>query len=160
MRKYILLIAILLSSVAFVLQSCDIKIKEKPQSDIPSFSIDHYAINVIDLEKSVAFYQDIFDVQEIEDGTQLDHIRWFRLGTTQELHIIQVDSLDKKLPKGVHLALRTGNLERFRESLTSKNIPYSDWPGNASKVSERPDGVRQLYIQDPDSYWIEVNDVK
>ncbi len=122
------------------------------------FSIDHYAINVTSLEKSVSFYQDIFGLIEIKNGTELDHIRWFRLGTSEELHIIQVDSLDKKLPKGVHLALRTKDFEGFRKSLLKKNIPYSDWPGKENKVSIRPDGVKQLYLQDPDGYWIEVND--
>lgn len=122
------------------------------------FSIDHYAINVTNLEESVSFYQDIFGLEEIKNGTELDHIRWFQLGTTEELHIIQVDSLDKKLPKGVHLALRTKDFENFRKSLEKKNIPYSDWPGKESEVSIRPDGVKQLYIQDPDGYWVEIND--
>lgn len=158
MRLQLVIRVMLLCIITLVSQSCDIKIKEKPQSTTSNFSIDHYAINVVDLARSVAFYQDLFNLQEIENGTRLDHIRWFRLGTNQELHIIQVDSLDKKIPKGVHLALRTGDLERFRESVTTKKIPYSDWPGKASQLSVRPDGVRQLYIQDPDGYWIEVND--
>ena len=158
MRLQLVTRMMLLCSITLLLQSCDIKIKEKPAPINARFSMDHYAINVVDLERSVAFYQELFDLQEIENGTQLDHIRWFRLGTNQELHIIQVDSLDKKIPKGVHLALRTGDLERFRESVTTRNIPYSDWPGKASQLSVRPDGVRQLYLQDPDGYWIEVND--
>jgi len=149
-----------LCSIALILQACDIKVKERPQSTTATFSIDHYAINVKDLDRSVAFYQDIFDLKEIKDGTELDHIRWFRLGSSEELHIIQVDSLDKRLPKGVHIALRTGDLDSFRERITNKNIPYSDWPGKLNAVSLRPDGVRQLYIQDPDGYWIEINDAR
>ena len=149
---------VLLSCITLLAEACDIKVKERPKSAAATFSIDHYAINVEDMDRSVAFYQDIFDLKEIKDGTELDHIRWFRLGSSEELHIIQVDSLDKKLPKGVHIALRTLDLEGFRENLTKKNIPYSDWPGKANEVSLRPDGVHQLYIQDPDGYWIEVND--
>jgi len=152
--------AILLSSVAFLLQACELKIKQHSDKDTSGFAVDHYAINVTNLDRSVAFYQDIFNLKEIKDGTDLDHIRWFRLGETEELHIIQVDSLDKKLPKGVHLALRTKDFFSFRESLTAKHIPYSDWPGKANAVSERPDGIHQLYLQDPDGYWIEVNDAK
>jgi len=48
------------------------------------FDIDHYAINVINLEQSVRFYQSVFQLEEIYDGTELDHIRWFRLGDRQE----------------------------------------------------------------------------
>ena len=160
MKLQFIVKATLLCCVSFIVLSCDIKVKERPQSSVPNFSVDHYAINVDNLDRSVAFYQDIFDLKEIKDGTELDHIRWFRLGSSEELHIIQVDSLYKKLPKGVHLALRTLDLESFRESLTHKNIPYFDWPGKASEVSIRPDGVHQLYIQDPDGYWIEVNDAQ
>ena len=123
-------------------------------------AIDHYAINVADLEKSVDFYQEVFGLKEITDGTGLDHIRWFRLGASQELHIIEVENLDKKLPKGVHIALAVRDFDRFRESITSLNISYSDWPGKSEAVSTRPDGVHQLYFQDPDGYWIEVNDGK
>ena len=82
-------------------------------------AIDHYAINVNDLKRSVDFYQKIFGLQEIEDGTEQPHIRWFRLGSTQELHIIEVDSLDKRIPKGVHLALAVRDFDRFRESIIS-----------------------------------------
>lgn len=123
-------------------------------------AIDHYAINVVDLNRSVDFYQKVFGLQEITNGTGLAHIKWLRLGTTQELHIIQVDSLDKKLPKGVHLALAVSDFDRFRESIEALNLDYSDWPGAAKAISTRPDKVRQLYFQDPDGYWVEVNDGK
>ncbi len=134
--------------------------QETMTSTSPDFAIDHYAINVKNLEKSVAFYQNVFDLKEITNGTGQPHIRWFRLGTSQELHIIQVDSLDKKVPKGVHLALAARDFDRFREHITDQNIPYSDWPGAMSEISVRPDNIRQLYFQDPDEYWIEVNDGK
>ncbi|MEL6917112.1 MAG: hypothetical protein AAFO99_05205 [Bacteroidota bacterium] len=38
-----------------------------------------------------------------------------------------------------------------------KNIPYWDWPGNKSSVADRSEGVRQIYLQHPDGYWIEIN---
>lgn len=130
------------------------------KSQTMQFAIDHYAINVVNLERSVSFYQDVFGLQEIKNGTELIHIRWFRLGNSQELHVIQVDSLDKKIPKGVHLALAVSDFDRFRESVENKNIAYSDWPGTPKAISTRPDAIRQLYFQDPDGYWIEVNDAK
>ncbi|MBE16454.1 MAG: VOC family protein [Dokdonia sp.] len=125
-----------------------------------SFDIDHFAINVSQLEQSVSFYQKIFKLTEITNGTNNPKIRWFRLGDDAELHIIEVDTLDKKIPKGVHLALAVSDLDRFRESLHSMNITYSDWPGKEGALSTRPDGIRQLYLQDPDGYYIEVNDAK
>ena len=129
----------------------------KAQSNI-EITIDHYAINVSDLNGSVDFYQDVFDLKEIQNGTGLPYIRWFRLGKSAELHIIEVDSLDMKLPKGVHLALAASHFESFRKRLEAKKISYSDWPGKLQTVSLRPDGIQQIYFQDPDGYWIEVND--
>lgn len=122
------------------------------------FSIDHYAINVTDLQRSVDFYQNVFSIKEIYNGTQLDHIKWFRLGERQELHIISVENLQLQIPKGVHLALTTANLSLFISHLNSLDVPYYDWPGKKSAVSIRPDNVEQIYIQDPDGYWIEIND--
>ena len=123
-----------------------------------TFSVDHYAINVTDLQRSVDFYQNIFGIKEIYNGTQLDHIKWFRLGERQELHIISVENLKLQIPKGVHLALTTANLSVFISHLNSLDVPYYDWPGKKSAVSIRPDNVEQVYIQDPDGYWIEIND--
>jgi lactoylglutathione lyase len=99
-------------------------------------------------------------LNEIKDGTEQPHIRWFRLGPSQELHIIEVDSLNKKIPKGVHIALAVGDFDSFCESIEKRNLNYYDWPGSASQISTRPDKVRQLYFQDPDGYWVEVNDGK
>lgn len=147
---------------AFFLLSCsENKRASQPIKTNPMdihVAIDHYAINVEDLTKSVTFYQDIFNLQEIKNGTGLSHIRWFRLGTSQELHIIAVDSLDKKLPKGVHLALAVSDFDRFRKKIQDLKIDYSDWPGTPQAISTRPDNIRQLYFQDPDGYWVEVND--
>ena len=42
--------------------------------------------------------------------------------------------------------------------LDTKSIAYGDWPGTQGKVHVRPDGVRGVYLEDPDEYWIEVND--
>jgi lactoylglutathione lyase len=38
-------------------------------------------------------------------------------------------------------------------------VKYRNFAGNG-KVTDRPDGVHQVYLQDPDGYWIEVNDNK
>lgn len=47
-----------------------------------------------------------------------------------------------------------GLVKRLKEL----KIAYSDWPGKPNTVTVRADGVKQIYLQDPDGYWIEVND--
>ncbi len=132
--------------------------KTETVSNDPVFTFDHYAINVSDLNRSVAFYQKYLYVEEIYDGTEKDHIRWFSLGNNQELHIIAVDSLNINIPKGVHLAVTAKDLDSYISFLKDNNKDYHDWPGELGKVSIRPDKVQQIYIQDPDGYWIEIND--
>ena len=33
-------------------------------------------------------------------------------------------------------------------------IKYSDWDGNLNKVDIRGDGIKQVFFQDPNGYWI------
>ena len=35
---------------------------------------------------------------------------------------------------------------------------FETWTGVPLETNDRPDGVKQVYFQDPDGYWIEVND--
>ena len=37
------------------------------------------------------------------------------------------------------------------------NIPYESWTGEKMTVTTRVDGIRQLYFNDPDGYWVEIN---
>ena len=44
--------------------------------------------------------------------------------------------------------------------LKDNNIPFENGKGEKNTITNRPDGVKQIYFQDPDGYWIEVNDSK
>jgi catechol 2,3-dioxygenase-like lactoylglutathione lyase family enzyme len=44
--------------------------------------------------------------------------------------------------------------------LNENDIKYSNFREESKKIQIRPDGVRQIYFQDPDGYWIEINDAK
>lgn len=47
----------------------------------------------------------------------------------------------------------------LQQWLTQKKVTYSNWQGVINKMSIRTtDNVRQIYIKDPDGYWIEIND--
>ncbi len=43
------------------------------------------------------------------------------------------------------------------DNLRRRNITFTDWPGEEGKVTTRSDGIKQVYIMDPDGYSIEVN---
>jgi lactoylglutathione lyase len=62
--------------------------------------------------------------------------------------------------KAVHLALTTAQFDAFVARLDKMKIAYSDWPGADHKINIRADGIKQIFFQDPDGYWIEVNSVE
>jgi lactoylglutathione lyase len=39
-------------------------------------------------------------------------------------------------------------------------VEYENWAGEKNAVTNRVDGVKQIYFRDPDGYWIEINDAK
>lgn len=59
--------------------------------------------------------------------------------------------------KSVHLCLATQKLDDFIKHLKANNIAFWDWPGKENTITNRADGVRQIYIKDPENNWIEIN---
>ncbi|MEL6274098.1 MAG: VOC family protein, partial [Bacteroidota bacterium] len=121
----------------------------------------HLAIIVSDLERSVAFYENVIGLKQIKNGTGLDHSRWFDLGHGTSLHVIQSDRVEEiELNKLVHLSLTVRNLGDFIDVMRKDHpaVPFENWPGQPDTTNVRPDGITQIYFQDPDGYWIEVND--
>lgn len=119
---------------------------------------DHFAILVQDLEQSSNFYLHIMGLEEIENKTEQPHIRWFSMGTKAALHVIEDKNYKVADVKGVHLALYTDNLDGFITHLRENNVYFENWPGVENTTNDRPDGVRQIYLKDPNGYWIEVNE--
>lgn len=82
---------------------------------------------------------------------------WFSLGPHNQLHVVQGAQTKIAHDINIHLAFSVDNLPAFMEHLKKMNIPFGDWAGHSEKIVKRPDGVEQIYLQDPDGYWIEVN---
>ena len=79
------------------------------------------------------------------------------LGDGKELHLISTIKEPVVINKAVHVAFTTPEFDNFINILNEKKIIYSDWAGTLNKISLRADGIQQVYIQDPDGYWIEIN---
>ncbi len=124
-----------------------------------NFTFNHLALSVKDVDRSVNFYKNVLQLREITNKTKMDGIRWVSLGDGKELHLISTLKENVTINKAVHLALTTANFDRFVATLDSLKIVYSDWPGTVHKINIRADGIKQVFFQDPDGYWIEVNSV-
>lgn len=122
-----------------------------------SVVFNHVALSVSDADVSAEFYVRTLDLNEIVNRTEVKGIRWVSLGEGKELHLISVVKDSVIINKAVHFALTLMEFDAFIKRLELSKIPYSDWPGTPNNVSIRADGIKQVYIQDPDGYWIEIN---
>ncbi len=125
-----------------------------------SFKVDHYSMIVEDLENTGNFYASVLGLKDIDHPTNAEGFRWFTIDGVSQLHLIRKDTIPTQRSKSEHLCLSTPALEELIESLLKKEIPFWDWEGNPGKATLRADGVRQIYLQDPENNWIEVNDAK
>lgn len=126
-----------------------------------SLEFDHYTILVRDLETSEEFYKNILQFKEKETpwGGDLPRpILFFDIGNNQELHVTEDKKESIKLHKIIHFAFTVKDFDGYMKFLYEKGIKYGDWSGKNQKFQIRIDGVRQIFFQDPDGYWIEIND--
>jgi lactoylglutathione lyase len=124
-----------------------------------NLSFNHMALSVKDVNKSADFYKNVLGLQEITSRAKMEGIRWFSMGDGKELHLVSIIKDTVIINKAVHLALTTNNFDELIKMLAVNKIIYSDWPGIPNKVNIRADGIRQVFFQDPNGYWIEVNSV-
>ena len=124
-----------------------------------TLNFNHVALLVKDVDRSVEFYQHVFNLKEIKNLTGKDGIRWLSFDDGGEIHLISLYDSEIKLHKSVHFCVATPDFDHFINSLKAKDISYTDWPGNTNQINYRADGIKQVYIQDPDGYWIEINNV-
>jgi catechol 2,3-dioxygenase-like lactoylglutathione lyase family enzyme len=125
------------------------------------FSIyhNHLALSVKDVNRSAEFYRSVLMLPEITNRSAIEGIRWFALSDGSELHLISVIKENVQVNKAVHIGLTTEAFDVILNRLSELKIPYSDWPGKPNTVNTRADGVKQIFFQDPDGYWLEVNSV-
>ncbi|MAQ75236.1 MAG: glyoxalase [Aquimarina sp.] len=122
-----------------------------------TFTFNHIALSVQDVDASVAFYQHVLDLSEIKNTASDSKTRWLSIGEGKQLHLIPRPDAIIKINKAVHFALSTTDIDTFISKLKELKIEYSDWRDTPNKDYVRKDGIRQVYFQDPDGYWIEVN---
>lgn len=112
--------------------------------------LNHVAIHVANVEKSVEFFQRVLLLEPIPRPAFDFPGAWFRLGVSQELHLIG----DRAAPvtssnRGNHFALRVQDLDSWEEHLKKVGA-------DARPRKQRPDGAWQVFLRDPDGHVIEL----
>lgn len=119
--------------------------------------LNHIAIYVHELKRSTDFYEKVLTLQKIDEPFKDGKHTWFTLGAAGQLHLIQGAEANIKRDKNDHLCFSVTSIEDFIANLDRHRIDYTNWPGTEKAPTVRVDGVKQIYFQDPDGHWIEIN---
>jgi lactoylglutathione lyase len=120
----------------------------------------HVAICSKDLKKSTAFYTSVLKLKVIPHPFKDTVHTWYSIAPRVQMHVIQGDCSTAEHNRGDHLCFSVPSITDFVARLNELKIPYCNWKGVTGQVEHRVDGVTQAYFQDPDGYWIEINDAK
>lgn len=117
----------------------------------------HQAIYVTDLKKAAAFYADIIGLEQVDEPFKIGKHAWFKTGPKTTLHIILGADKPKEYFKNNHMCFTVASLDDFIRKLNQHKVPYEDVSGKQGAITTRVDGVKQIWLRDPDNYWIEIN---
>lgn len=112
--------------------------------------LNHVAIHVSDVERSVAFYRDVLQLPQLDRPNFDFPGAWFLLGVDQELHLIG----ERELP--VHSHHRGGHFALVVDSLDDWEAQIDSSQANRLARKIRPDGAEQTFVEDPDGHWVEL----
>ncbi|MCS7019733.1 MAG: VOC family protein [Cytophagales bacterium] len=114
----------------------------------------HIALQVADIEASKNFYGNVLGLKSVPVPDNLKAIRaWFQVSEQHQIHLLAGRTQPVVNDKdGSHFALFVADIAAAERFLQSQKIPYH--------AQTRFDGVRQIYLADPDGYLIELNQRK
>jgi catechol 2,3-dioxygenase-like lactoylglutathione lyase family enzyme len=127
-------------------------------------SLHHVALPCTDLERSRRFYQEVLGLTEIPRPALPVTGAWFRVGGSQELHLVVGDAQATfRSRKGmdtndIHFAVRVKDYREALEALEAKGYREDLNPDDPMGIrTSMRVGYPQIYILDPDRNIIEIN---
>ncbi|PHX44338.1 hypothetical protein AO263_30325 [Pseudomonas sp. NZIPFR-PS5] len=115
--------------------------------------IDHVQIEALDLEKTVAFWQEILGLNVVDMGIRLG-LRWAIVsnGKNFSLSIHETFAADNKPgPRITHFGIVVEDFQGFRAALMEKDVKVD--------MVNVYDASRSYYFYDPNNHKIEVSEV-
>ncbi len=112
--------------------------------------LNHVALTVEDVDRSVDFYSRVMKLDSLPRPAFDFPGAWFRLGETQELHLIGPRAEKAFIgSRGNHFALLVDDIDAWDAQLTREGAQFVP-------KKPRPDGAFQIFVQDPDGHFIEL----
>ncbi len=124
----------------------------------PRYRLDHIALLVRDLDESLVFYKTVLRLAEMPNPMGGTEIRWLEFGDGRRIHMQAGDIGRTHVEKRTHIALAATDLDEVLTHLRTVGAAFSDMKGTPGAVNTRPDGMRAVFLQDPNGYWLEIND--
>jgi lactoylglutathione lyase len=125
-----------------------------------TYRLDHIALLVRDLDESVAFLTQVLGLTEGVNSMGSTHIRWIEIGDGRRFHVQAGDISKVHVEKQTHFALSATDFDAILARFRAENIPFTDMAGTPGALNTRPDGMRAVFVRDPNGYWFEVNDFR
>ena len=122
------------------------------------YRIDHIALLVRDLDESARFYTEVIGIADVPNPMGGTTIRWFEIGNGQRIHMQAGDIAATHVEKQTHIALAAADFDAVLRRLREQGAAFSDMKGTPGAINVRPDGMRAVFLQDPNGYWLEIND--
>ncbi len=124
------------------------------------YRLDHIALLVRDLDETADFLTRVLGIRAIVNPMGGTAIRWFEIGSGQRFHVQAGDISHTHVEKRTHFALSSPDLDATLRHFEALGVAYSDMAGTPGAVNVRPDGMRAVFLQDPNGYWFEINDFR
>jgi lactoylglutathione lyase len=122
--------------------------------------LDHIALLVRDLNESAAFYAALPGIREVPNPMGGTQFRWFEYGLGQRFHLQGGDISTTHVEKPTHFAFSADDFDAALAAIKMAGLGFSDFKGTPGAINVRQDGMRAIFLQDPNGYWIEINDWK
>ena len=119
--------------------------------------LDHLNLNVINLDKSQKFYEDVFGLELKEEGVSSLGNAYRILGKPDSLYLCLYENLEKPQegPSYLnHLGVNVSNFDEVKDKLIESGIKIN-YGGSYVEY----DLSRSLYIEDPNGIEIEISEV-
>ncbi len=121
------------------------------------YRLDHIALLVRDLDESVEFYTGVLGIREVANPMGGADFRWLEFENGRRFHLQAGDISRTHVEKQTHFAFTTTDFDGVVARLREKGAAFGDFAGTPGAVRIRPDGMKQVFLQDPSGYWIEIN---
>ncbi|SEL49344.1 VOC family protein [Parapedobacter koreensis] len=144
--------------IGLLISICIVGVLRPAQAQDKNPVLNHMALSVYRLDKSTVFYRDVLQLDTVPEPFHDGKHTWLQIGPNSYLHLIEGAKEITAHDIATHLCFSVPSIDTFIARLNEYDIPYINWQGEKQQVTIRVDGVKQLYLQDPDGHWIEIND--